>query len=268
MFASVRVGQRIERATCEHLRAAAAACDGLLIELAGGVAVHAGAESPVTKVAGLGFAGAVDLDQLGEVERAFADRGGAVAVELSTLAETGIAEQLTRRGYVLTGFEDVLGRSLGAQEAIPSGAEDISVAPSDAPELEVWTDVLVEGFAHPDSEGVSSHESFPRDVLRRALESLAPTYERFLGRRNGEPAAAASMSVIDGIAMLSGSATLPQHRRRGLQTALLHARLAEARSRGAELATVTTSPGSKSKANAQRQGFVPLFTRAVLVRQP
>jgi ribosomal protein S18 acetylase RimI-like enzyme len=74
---------------------------------------------------------------------------------------------------------------------------------------------------------------------------------------------------IDGdIAQLCGASTLPRFRRRGIQTALLRRRLADARAQGCVLATVTTQPGSKSNHNAQRQGFELLYPRAVLVKMP
>ncbi|MBP7678421.1 MAG: GNAT family N-acetyltransferase, partial [Thermoanaerobaculia bacterium] len=69
-----------------------------------------------------------------------------------------------------------------------------------------------------------------------------------------------------GLAQLCGAATLPDHRRRGIQTALLAERLAAAGRSGCGLAVVTTQPGSKSQENVRRRGFALLYTRAILVR--
>jgi GNAT superfamily N-acetyltransferase len=66
---------------------------------------------------------------------------------------------------------------------------------------------------------------------------------------------------------LSGAATLPEHRRQGVQTALLRHRLREAAARGCDIAVVTTQPGSKSQENVQKAGFSLLYARAVLIRQ-
>ena len=65
-----------------------------------------------------------------------------------------------------------------------------------------------------------------------------------------------------------GATTAPAHRRRGVQAALLSARLADARAAGCDIAVVTTLPGSKSQQNVQRQGFELLYARATLVREP
>jgi ribosomal protein S18 acetylase RimI-like enzyme len=71
----------------------------------------------------------------------------------------------------------------------------------------------------------------------------------------------------DGVASLTGSATLVDQRRRGVQAALIGARLREARARGAELATMVTAPGSQSQANVMKHGFALGYARAVLVRE-
>jgi hypothetical protein len=51
-----------------------------------------------------------------------------------------------------------------------------------------------------------------------------------------------------------------------VQSALLSARLSDAHAAGADIAVVTTSPGSRSQQNVQRKGFQLLYTRAILVR--
>ena len=78
----------------------------------------------------------------------------------------------------------------------------------------------------------------------------------------------ASFRTAEGIAQFTGAATAPAHRRRGIQTALLSARLADAAAAGCDIAVVSTQPGSKSQQNVQRRGFDLLYTRAILVKQP
>ena len=41
----------------------------------------------------------------------------------------------------------------------------------------------------------------------------------------------------------------------------------DAAAAGADIAVVTTQPGSKSQQNAQRQGFSLLYTRAMLIKR-
>ena len=85
---------------------------------------------------------------------------------------------------------------------------------------------------------------------------------------DGEVAGGGNMRLHEGVAQLCGAATRPRFRRRGLQTAMLHARLRHAADAGCDIAVVTTEPGSKSQQNVQRAGFALLYTRAVLVKRP
>ncbi|MEI5101052.1 GNAT family N-acetyltransferase [Streptomyces sp. PmtG] len=274
LFCDIELGERIERAEVELVTTGSEAAlgreggaDGFVVPLAGGVACCTEAGSPLNKVAGLGFHGVPADDALDAVERAFAARGVAVQVELAHLGDPAVGEALTARGYRLVGFENVLGRALRElpEQVAPPGIE---VRVSVDSEFDQWLDTVVGGFAHPDTQGVASHEEFPRDVLERAVRDLtaAAGMRRYVALVDGQVAGAASMRVAQGIAQLTGAATLPAYRRRGVQSALLAARLAEASARGCELAVVTTQPASKSQRNTQRRGFTPLYTRAVLVK--
>jgi len=274
LFASVALAARIERAECGLLASGVEVAGrrrpdegAFALPIAGGVATWARRESPLDKVAGLGFAGVPDDAELDAVERAFAERDTPVRVELATLGDPAVATALGRRGYLPAGFENVLGRPLEATPA-PAAPAGISVSRSDEAELSLWLDVVVDGFAHPDEQGVASDEEFPREVLERVIGDLSrgAGFGRYLARRDGEPAGGAGLRVDQGVAQLCGAATLPAHRRCGIQSALLAARLAAAASAGCDLAVVTTQPGSKSQQNAERQGFALLYVRAVFVR--
>jgi len=63
------------------------------------------------------------------------------------------------------------------------------------------------------------------------------------------------MSIHRGVASFGGAGTLPEFRNRGVQKALLLARLAKAAEHGCDLAMVATMPGSGSQRNVERQGF-------------
>ena len=138
LFASTELAARIERAECRLVRDSAdavrrrAAADVFIFPIAGGVATFTGEGSPLNKVAGLGFDGPVEESELERIERAYAERGSPVHVELSCLAEPSIGALLTRRGYVLQNFENVLGRTLplvvnrgGERLEFPIAAEPI-----------------------------------------------------------------------------------------------------------------------------------------------
>ena len=238
-----------------------------MIPVAGGVASFAEPGSPFNKVAGLGFAGVPDAAALDEIERAFAACGAPVQVELPHLADPAIGALLTDRGYRLESFENVLGRALRdePERVTPPGIE---VRPSGDDEFDAWLDVVADAVAHPDTQGVPWHEEFPREVYIRAERDVAAAgVVRYAALRDGVLAGGAGLRIAEGVAQFAGAATAPAHRRRGIQAALLSARLADAAAAGCDVAVIVTQPGSKSQQNAQRRGFDLLYTRAVLVKQ-
>ena len=239
----------------------------LVTPVAGGLVVYAGPGSPTNK--GIGLAPSEPLVEvaLAAVEEEWRVRKEPLRIELSSLADPDAAAMLTARGYRLIGFENLLGRSLDGTEASATPPV-IDVEPLATADEATWIDVTVDGFAQPDGSA-APHESFPRELLESVFTDMACTdgYRRYMARIDGRPVGAASMRIDGSIAQLCGAATLGDHRRRGVQTALLDLRLAEAKKAGCTIAVVTTQPGSKSQANSQRRGFAILYTRVVLVRQ-
>lgn len=276
LFAGTDLAERIENAErtmiTEAAEAAARRRPGgrcFVTPLAGGVAAWAGEGSPLNKVAGLGFGGAVDEGELAAIEQAYAERGAPVQVELSTAADPAIGALLTRRGYVLMGFENVLALALEpGREAVLARSVEIRDSPES--EFDLWLDLVVTGFATPDTQGIASHEEFPRDVIESAMRDCmaANGFLRSIALYDGVAAGGGSLRLHAGVAQLCGAATIPALRRRGIQSSLLEARLATAAAAGSDVAVVTTQPGSKSQQNVQRQGFGLVYARAVLVREP
>lgn len=274
LFCDASLAERIERAEAQLVAKASDAARqrganpaGFVLNIAGGVASFAAQHSPFNKVAGLGFGGVPSTSALEEIEGAFAAVAAPVQIELAHLAEPEIAALLTRRGYQLVSFENVLGLALDGEfdRATPPGIE---VRPSADDELESWLAVVVEGASHPDTQGVPSYEDFPREAIDSAeRDFVAAGVRRYVALHDGVVAGGASFHTAEGLAQFTGAATAPAHRRRGVQTALLSARLVDAAAVGCDLAVVTTQPASKSQQNVQRRGFDLLYTRAILVKQ-
>jgi len=270
LFCDIPLAARIERAEAEFIavwneavRRRRGPAGGFAMPVAGGVASYAEPDSPINKVAGLGFAGRPEPAEFDKIEQAYAERGAPVQAEVASLADPALLEALAARGYRLVSFENVLGRALGdAVELIaPPGIE---VRPCGDDEFEAWVEVVVEASLHPDTQGVPWQEDFPREILENVERDTAGLVRRYLVTSDGIPAGGGSMRIADGIAQLTGAATAPAFRRRGIQSALLAARLADATAAGCDVAVITVQPGSKSQQNAQRRGFDLLYHRAVL----
>jgi GNAT superfamily N-acetyltransferase len=277
VFASASLARRIERAEAGLIAEGARAAnrrvpEGQVIvrELNGGVAAYVEAGAPFNKVAGVGFDGVPSPETLEQLEREYASRQESPRFEVSTLADPAVVQVLTRRGYGLVGFENVLGLPLDPSSHYePVAGVEVTRAADD--ESAAWIDVVATGFMNPDVfDGPASIDSIPRDVLDRVYgDTIAAVgFERYLARREGALAGGASFRMQDGVAQLSGAATLPEHRRKGVQSALLRHRLNLAAGRGCTVAVVTTEPGSKSQENVQKAGFALLYARAVLIREP
>jgi GNAT superfamily N-acetyltransferase len=280
LMASRTMAARIERAECATIldfagQAQARGTDAVIHRIGGGAAVFAGPGQPFNKVAGLGFA---DLDSasLDEMERVFDALGAELRVELATIADPHVGKLLTHRGYELAGYENVLGLALDvaviesltpALEADAARAVIVSRAAPD--ETRLWIETVADGFGHLDQfDGPPPTESFERETIVNVFSASSgtPGMALYLARRDGEVAGGGAIRISDGLAQLAGAATLPPHRRRGVQSALLRARLLDAARQGCDLAIVTTEPASKSQQNVQRAGFTLLYARAVLIR--
>jgi GNAT superfamily N-acetyltransferase len=282
LFATTTMAARIERAEAAVVRdfAERARTGGrdVLIEPVGGThAVYGGPGEPFNKVVGLGLNGSVDEDALARLETAYDARRAEIRVEQSSLADPGVALALTRRGYELVGYENVLGLGLTAalvedlSRAVQEDAgHGLAIERARPEQLSIWIETAIEGFLAPDQfDGPPPTETFDRETLRGVYAdySESPGTVMYFAHREGEIAGVGSARAADGLALMSGAATLPAHRRRGVQSALLRARLLDVATAGCDLAVVTTEPASKSQQNVQRAGFALLYARAILVRR-
>jgi len=170
LFCDTALAERIERVEarfmaecCDAARRRDADSAGFVCSLAGGVAGFAEEGSPYSKGAGLGSHGVPSADDLNEVDKAFAANGAAVQIELAHLADPAIGVPLTGRGYRLESFENVLDLALDG-EYEPVASPGMVVRPS-GDEFERWLDVVADGAAHPDTQGLPLARGVPsRDL--------------------------------------------------------------------------------------------------------
>jgi len=272
MFATPDLAARIDRAEsrlcasiANAIRQHSPALRSAVYEIAGGKAVFAGPHSPTNKMIGVGFDGVPADDDLDRVERAFADRDAPLQAEVSTLAAPELHGRLARRGYQPHGFENVLGHPLAGA---PPGDAAILVERAQPDGMAALMDILVTAFTTPDLGGVGGDELPPADAMREALVRTmsVPGFEGFAARIDGEVVGAAVFRIDGDVAQFSGAGTLPHFRRRGVQTALLRARLRRAREAGCSVAVVVTQPASKSQQNVQREGFALLYARQLMIK--
>jgi GNAT superfamily N-acetyltransferase len=122
-------------------------------------------------------------------------------------------------------------------------------------EAQLWTDVSARGWAH-------EHPELLDFLLQLGPISTAREQSLcFLAELDDKPGAAGVLCLHQGVALFGSSATVPELRGRGLQTALLDERMRYAFDHGCDLAMMAALPGSDSQRNAERQGFRIAYTR-------
>lgn len=231
-------------------------------EIAGGVAVFAGVDSPVTQAIGVGLEGAVtdeDLDRLGDF---FQTRNAPVAVEVCPLVDMSLYEKFAARGYRLLELSNVLIREIAKADRGPgrfSIPQAVTVREAAPEEAKLWTRTVSQGFA----------EQFPvtpemLDVMEGFFQAVNAT--AFLAYIDGEVAGGGALAIHGGVCGLFGASTLPDFRRRGVQAAVLDARIGWATGKGCDLAVSITAPASISQRNIERAGFRVAYTRTKLIR--
>jgi GNAT superfamily N-acetyltransferase len=222
-------------------------------DFAGTYAIFDGVDSPLTQTFGLGLFEPATPEQLCDIEAFFKQRGAAVMHEVSPLAGIATFGLLAERGYLPIELSTVLVQRL-AEPAPLAAPPGMRVRVVERHEREAWIETAVAGWSDD-----------PQNArIIGAIAELAIANDamlHFLVERDGAPIATGSLGIHAGVALLAGASTVPQARGRGAQTALLAARLAEARRGGCELAMMVTSPGSTSQRNAERRGFRVAYTR-------
>ncbi|MGH9735139.1 MAG: GNAT family N-acetyltransferase [Candidatus Acidiferrales bacterium] len=229
-------------------------------EIAGGIAVFAGIDSPVTQALGVGLSGPVSDAELDRLEHFFQSRGTATAIELCPFAGLPIYEALAKREYRLVEVSNVLFRELKHGDSFPPAPSGVAVRAALPEDEKLFTQTVAQGFAE-----IAPVTQPLLDVMEGFFHSEGN--HSFLAFVDGVAAGGASAFAFDGVAGMFGASTLPQFRGRGVQFALLSARLGSAARHGCELAKGITLPGNTSHRNHERLGFRVAYTRTKLVRQ-
>jgi GNAT superfamily N-acetyltransferase len=253
-FAGSALARRLEAAEAANARGCAPS-GSMAIEIAGGCAIFAGADSPLTHAVGIGLAGPVSEQEILRLEEFFRSRGAPVSVDLCSLADSGLAIALGERGYRVTEFNNVLLKRLAGVpiEFTPR------VRRATAQEADLWSHTVGCGFF--EQPELTTDEM----NVGRAICAMPGALCYLATGGAGEPAGGGAMAIRDGLATLFADTTLAVFRRQGLHRELIAARLSEAIAQGCDMATATTEAGSASQRNYERVGFEVVYTKVTLV---
>lgn len=229
------------------------------IEVGGGTclrAPYAPGSPMLNRVVGLGTDGPVDPDGLDEALAAMGDTSFYVAVSPS--ADPELDRLLAGRG-----LEQGWGWMLFEREAglAPTAETALAIVEVTDELADAWASIVVTGYGLPAS-------SLPAVATVPALEG----WTAFVAVENDEPVAAAAVWTEPPAAYFGFAATLPEHRGKGGQGALVAARIAHAVDAGCTALVTETgeardgSPGASYR-NLLRHGFRERFVVAHRLRQ-
>lgn len=260
-FADLDLSRRLERAegrSCLEFAEARGRLrpqsGAIWMECAGAYAVFDGVSSPVTQSFGLGLFEPLSPAALNRIEAFFLDRGAAVVHEVSPLAGIGTLDLLCTRGYRPIELSSVLHRPV-KRPATKTHPDGVTVRVAGVEDAALCAQINARGWGHEHPELLDFFGEFA------PVASAREHTVNFVAELDGQPAAAGALSLHDGVALFAGATTLPEMRRRGLQAALLEARMRYAFEHGYDLAMMVTEAGSQSQRNAERKDFRIAYTR-------
>jgi GNAT superfamily N-acetyltransferase len=227
-------------------------------EFCGGHMIFAGLNSPMGRTVGAGFDGSLTAAELDRMEEFYSSHKAPSQIDVCPLTDASLLELLKQREYTMAELNNVLFRKL-------DGGDD-SAGTEKLAEIRVGR---AEEFAR-----ILRLCFFPGgDGPPEFVSMLAPMFQfegvmLFAAEVDGKPIACAEGMVIPEykVVAMFGAGTLPEFRRRGIQTALLRVRMAAAYRAGCEYAVIVTQGGSTSQHNAERLGFRPAYSKATMLK--
>lgn len=244
------LARRLERAQALQNERFNLAAGGRSMPVGGGFAHFRGEAHPLNQA--LGLIDPVTDEELAAVESFL---GSPTVLELSPAAAPSLWPLLAQRGYRLHQFQQLWMKSLVGSRAV-AVAPDIRMAePSEA---DVYNRVVCAGFMERDDW----------QDLEPPFQSSLEVVDAwgFLVFVDGEPAGGGMLGIVDGVALLSGSSVLPRFRGKGLQKALIQARLAMAGSKGCDVACASTAPGTASQRSYETCGFRAAYPKVEMAK--
>ncbi len=242
--------RRLESAQARQNDAFNRASQGASRPLGGGFAHFRGDGHPLNQALGL-------LDPISEAELEVIEAflGAPTVLELSPGADPDLWPLLAKRSYRLQQFQQQLARPVNDVPPLSTGAE---LRPARSEEYDLHAKLLGAGFSERD-DWRTYDPPF-------ALAPEAPHCLRLLAFVDGEPAGGAVLGWVDGVALFSGDAVLPRFRGRGLQKAMIRARLHEAARLGCDLATASTLPATPSQQAYEACGFRVMYPKVEMAK--
>ncbi|WP_437483642.1 N-acetyltransferase [Sorangium sp. So ce1014] len=232
--------------------------------IAGGRAAFVVPHTRLSRAAGLGMSGPVEARDVEALEDFYASRGTAARILVSPFAHPSLLARLGERGFRLDSLDTVLVRHLAPAAEVhapePAARGGVVVRRAAREEASAWIAASLSAFATPGEPPPDG-----ADLFEAGFHDPGAAYF-FASSTHGAVTGVGAVYVHERIALLFAGGTLAAHRGRGVQRAVIDARLAYARGAGCDLAYSVTEPGSTSQRNLERAGLVAVYSQAVLIK--
>lgn len=229
-------------------------------EVCGGHMSFCGLGSPIGRAVGVGLDQPFREEDLDQIEAFYRAHRAPAQVDLCPMHDPAVFEMCKGRGYAIAELNNVLFRRLDLDEKFP-----------DTPGCKIQRSCLEDA---PVSGAVVERAFFPDGAPEAYQGLIAPLYKMegslaYAAWVDGKIVGCGTGLIIaqHRVVALCGAGTLAEYRGRGLQTALLRARMAAAAEAGCEYAVIVTQGGTTSQRNAERLGFRVAYSKATVIRQ-
>lgn len=230
-------------------------------EICGGHMVFAGLGSPIGRATGAGFDRPLTAEDVDRIEHFYRERNAPSQVDLTPLHGPEVFEMFKARGYSIAELNNVLYRKLDPEEEFPLPSDHYEIRRSPMEEAEIAGSIVESAF-------------FPEGAPEAFRGLITPLYQMknalpFVATIDDEPVACGTGLIIPEhrVFALCGAGTLSAYRGRGLQTALLQARMKAARDAGCEYAVVVTQGATTSQRNAERLGLRVAYSKVTVIEK-
>ena len=189
----------------------------------------------------------------------YQDRGIPVRFELTPMhASSDLLSYLSEVGLHQTDFHTTLYGAL-SEELMPIDPE-INIRKLKRNEFDTFADIYTRGFQMP---------SFLKSGIAQNNEVLYDNdnWSFYLASVENELAGIGALFIKDGIATLAAAATVPHLRNNGIQSALITARINQAKMLDSKLVVGQTKFASVSQNNMERAGMKIAYTKAIWVEK-
>ncbi|TYS58445.1 GNAT family N-acetyltransferase [Sutcliffiella horikoshii] len=199
-----------------------------------------------------------NIDDLDEIVDFYTSRGIPARFEVTPgNASTDIFRKLSTLGFFQSGFHTALYRPLSPVEPVMGGADTaVQIEKISLEDFDIFGELYTSGFGMP--VAFKDYVTANNKVL---AESKPWTF--YLASVGGEPAGIGVLYVKNDVATLAASATVPEFRNKGVQTALIQKRMQHAVDEGCRYLVGQAAFGSVSQKNMERAGLKIAYTNAV-----